>query len=184
MYALLLFFSLPFPSNPILCWQVPEPMSQYHSEANKTKMGSNIPLTDGDRWNWLVILRNEAVKKLQTSSGVIVTCSALKHKYRDVLRIAHYERPTIQIHFIYLRADRSTLQDRLANRQGHFMKKEMVTSQLDNLEEPADVEWDAISVDVRGSLEEVQQSALTVLKRELAEYENRRAACNCACHQA
>jgi gluconokinase len=133
-------------------------------------MASNIPLTDEDRWNWLIVLRNEAIKRLQSSNGVIVTCSALKHKYRDVLRIANYEHPTVQIHFIYLRADRKTLQERVANRKGHYMKKEMVNSQLDNLEEPEDVEWDAMSVDVRGTPEEVQHAALEVVKTKLAEY--------------
>jgi gluconokinase len=135
-------------------------------------MASNIPLTDEDRWNWLIDLRNAAIERLQSSNGVIVTCSALKHKYRDVLRIANYEHPSVQIHFIYLRADRKTLQDRVAKRQGHYMKKEMVISQLENLEEPEEMEWDAMSVDVRGTPEEVQRAALEVLKRKLAEYQN------------
>jgi gluconokinase len=135
-------------------------------------MASNIPLTDEDRWNWLIILRNEAIKRLQNSNAVIVTCSALKHKYRDVLRVANYEHPDVQVHFIYLRADRKTLQERVANRQGHYMKKEMVNSQIANLEEPDEIEWDAMSVDVRGTPEEVQHAALEVVKNKLAEYEN------------
>lgn len=143
---------------------------QYHSDANKTKMASNIPLTDEDRWSWLIELRKEAVKRLQDSNGVIVTCSALKHKYRDVLRIAHYDNPNIHVHFIYLRADRKTLQERVANRKGHYMKKEMVNSQFDNLEEPEEVEKDAMSVDVRGTPEEVQHAALKLVQEKLAEY--------------
>ena len=134
-------------------------------------MANNIPLTDGDRWNWLIDLRKEGMKQLQTSDGVIITCSALKHKYRDVLRIAHYEDPNILVHFIYLRADRTMLQERVANRQGHYMKKEMVDSQLDNLEEPEGVERDALSIDVHGTPEEVQRTALQALREKLAEYQ-------------
>ncbi len=147
-------------------------MTQYHSKTNKHKMASNIPLTDDDRWSWLIELRKEAMKQLQSSNGVIVTCSALKHRYRDVLRVAHYENPSIQVHFIYLRADRKTLQERVANRENHYMKKEMVNSQLDNLEEPEEEEWDAMSVDVRGTPEEVQHAALEVVKKKLAEYQH------------
>ncbi|KAF7504860.1 hypothetical protein GJ744_001658 [Endocarpon pusillum] len=144
----------------------------YHSKASKHKMASNIPLTDDDRWSWLIELRKEAMKRLQSSQGVIVTCSALKHRYRDVLRVAHYENPNIQVHFIYLRADRKTLQERVANRQNHYMKKEMVNSQLDNLEEPEEEEWDAMSVDVRSTPEVVQLAALEVVKKKLAEYQH------------
>ena len=134
-------------------------------------MRRNIPLTDEDRWNWLIDLRMEAISQLKRSNGVVVTCSALKHKYRDVLRVAHYEHPTVQIHFIYLRADRKTLQERLAKRENHFMKKEMINSQLDNLEEPEEMEWDAMSVDVRGSPEDVRRAALEVIRKKLAEYQ-------------
>jgi gluconokinase len=135
-------------------------------------MATNIPLTDEDRWDWLIVLRNEALKRLEHADGVIVTCSALKHKYRDVMRIANYEHPNVQVHFVYLRADRKTIQERVGNRQNHYMKKEMVDSQFDNLEEPEPVEWDAMSVDVRGTPEEVQRSALEVVKRKLAEYKS------------
>ncbi|KAK5239058.1 hypothetical protein LTR40_014911, partial [Exophiala xenobiotica] len=84
----------------------------FHPVANKQKMSSGIPLTDADRWDWLITVRNEAIKRLQQSNGVIVTCSALKHKYRDVIRVANYEHPSVQIHFVYLKVDESTLQKR------------------------------------------------------------------------
>lgn len=141
----------------------------FHPASNKEKMGKNIPLTDADRWDWLITLREEAIKRLQSSSSVIVTCSALKHKYRDVIRVANYEHPTVQIHFIYLRVDERTLQQRVAARVGHYMKEGMVHSQMAALEEP-DEEWDVLAVDVRNNKEEVQRNALEVLKRKLAEY--------------
>jgi gluconokinase len=132
-------------------------------------MGKNIPLTDADRWDWLIALREEAIKCLQSSNSVIVTCSALKHKYRDVIRVANYEHPTVQIHFIYLRVDEHTLQQRVAARVGHYMKEGMVHSQMATLEEP-DEEWDVLAVDVKNDKEQVQRSALEVVERKLAEY--------------
>jgi gluconokinase len=141
----------------------------WHSASNKEKMAKNIPLTDADRWDWLITLREEAIKRLQSSNSVIVTCSALKHKYRDVIRVANYEHPTVQIHFIYLRVDEHTLQQRVAARVGHYMKEGMVHSQMVALEEP-DEEWDVLAVDVRKDKEEVQRKALEVVKRKLAEY--------------
>lgn len=133
-------------------------------------MASNIPLTDEDRWTWLIDVRNAALDELKSSDGVFVACSALKHKYRDVLRIAHYQHSCVQVHFIYLKADRETLQERVANRKGHYMKSEMVNSQFDNLEEPAELEWDATSVDVSGPPKEVQEAAQQIVAQKLEEY--------------
>jgi len=142
----------------------------WHSQSNKDKMAKGVPLTDTDRWDWLITVREEAVKHLQTANSVIVTCSALKHKYRDVIRIANYEHPTVQIHFIYLKVDEHTLQNRVAARIGHYMKEGMVHSQMTALEEP-DEEWDVLPVDVRNDKEEVQREALDIMRRKLTEYD-------------
>jgi len=142
----------------------------WHSQSNKEKMAKGIPLTDNDRWDWLITLREQAVKQLQSSNSVIVTCSALKHKYRDVIRVANYEHPTVQIHFIYLKVDEHTLQGRVAAREGHYMKEGMVHSQMTALEEP-DEEWDVLPVDVRNDKEAVQRTALETVRRKLAEYQ-------------
>jgi len=142
---------------------------QWHSASNKEKMAKNIPLADADRWDWLITLREEAIKCLRSSNSVIVTCSALKHKYRDVIRVANYEHPTVQIHFIYLRVDEHTLRQRVAARVGHYMKEGMVHSQMAALE-PPDEEWDVLAIDVRNNKEEVQRKALDAVKRKLAEY--------------
>ncbi|KIX95198.1 uncharacterized protein Z520_09114 [Fonsecaea multimorphosa CBS 102226] len=143
----------------------------YHPLANKQKMASGIPLTDADRWDWLITLREEAVKKLQTSNSVIVTCSALKRKYRDVMRVANYEHPSVQVHFIYLKVDEATLQARVAARVGHYMKEGMVHSQMATLEEPEEeLEWDVMQVDVREDKELVKRHALELVQRKLREY--------------
>jgi gluconokinase len=134
-------------------------------------MGSGQPLTDADRWDWLITLRNEAVKQLQKSNAVVVTCSALKRKYRDVIRVASYEHPTVQVHFIYLRVDEETLQARVKARVGHYMKEGMVHSQMEALEEPAQDEFDVIKIDVRQDKEAVRSEALTKVRSKLKEYE-------------
>lgn len=147
--------------------------NQFHPIANKQKMASGIPLTDADRWDWLITLREEAIRQLQTSNGVIVTCSALKHKYRDVIRVANYEHPSVQVHFVYLKVDEATLQKRVAARVGHYMKEGMVHSQMATLEEPEeDMEWDVLPVDVREDKEAIKRHALDLVKQKLQEYEH------------
>ncbi|KIW82628.1 hypothetical protein Z517_05655 [Fonsecaea pedrosoi CBS 271.37] len=144
----------------------------YHPTANKQKMASGIPLTDADRWDWLITLREEAIKRLQTSNSVIVTCSALKRKYRDVIRVANYDHPSVQVHFIYLKVDEVTLQARVAARVGHYMKEGMVHSQMATLEEPEEeLEWDVMQVDVREDKELVKRHALELVQRKLKEYD-------------
>lgn len=123
-------------------------------------MGSGIPLTDGDRWDWLITLRKEALKELQTCNAIIVTCSALRRKYRDVIRVAGYERPTVQVHFIYLNATEEYLQERVKSRVGHYMKESLVRSQMETLEEPGQDEFDVSSVDVQNDRHAVRKDAL------------------------
>lgn len=136
-------------------------------------MGNGIPLTDEDRWDWLIILRKEAIKHLENSNTVVVTCSALKRKYRDVIRVANYHHPSVQIHYIYLKLDEEVLQQRVAARVGHYMKADMVHSQMATLEEPdVDYETDVLRVDVRNDKELVQREALALVQAELKKYED------------
>lgn len=143
----------------------------WHPKSNKDKMRDNIPLTDGDRWDWLGALREESLKQLQTSDNVVVTCSALKHKYRDVMRVASVENRDVDVHFIYLKVDEATLKERVAQRQDHYMKDSMVHSQMEALEEPdLRQEPDVIPVESRKDAREVQRSALEQLKSKMREY--------------
>jgi len=143
----------------------------YHSHANKEKMKGGIALTDADRWDWLIILREEAIRRLQHSSGVVVTCSALRHRYRDVIRVANYGHPSIHIHFIYLHATEELLLKRVGQRKGHYMASNMVHSQMMSLEPPDTDEEnsDVIAVDCSGDTEEVQEMVLEAVQHKLAE---------------
>lgn len=123
-------------------------------------MASGIALNDEDRWDWLTRLREEALGRLATHKGVVVTCSALKRKYRDVIRVAPYFSPGLQLHFIYLDAPAGVLERRVAQRQNHYMGPGMVQSQLAILEPPQPEEVDCITVDVSLSEPEVCRVAL------------------------
>ncbi|KAJ5762388.1 uncharacterized protein N7511_005770 [Penicillium nucicola] len=150
----------------------------YHPESNKEKMSQGIPLTDEDRWDWLISLRRAAIEALSPSdanqtqrpAGVVVACSALKQKYRDVMRVAAYGSPNVQIHFVYLKLDEKVLLQRVTQRKSHYMKSSMVQSQLAALEEPKG-EWDAITINVEGSMEDVQRNVIEAVVEKLAEYE-------------
>lgn len=141
-------------------------------------MARGEPLTDADRWDWLILLRDEAIKTLlsttaspqqqptpsTTPSGVIVTCSALKRKYRDILRIASLKHPSIKVHFVFLKATEALLMDRVRARKNHYMKDYMVRSQFESLEAPAEDEGDVVGVEAGGTSEEVKALAVGVVE--------------------
>ncbi len=104
----------------------------YHSRENVERMASGIPLTDQDRADWLRSLANRLRGARHAKRGLVLTCSALKRSYRDVLRSAVPE-----VQFVFLRGSRSLIAERLAARRGHFMPPSLLESQLATLEEPA-----------------------------------------------
>ncbi len=129
--------------------------------ANIDKMSNGIPLTDADRWDWLTALREESIKQLDAGNdGVVLTCSALKRKYRDVIRVAPYFNRAVHLHFIYLHAPVELLLKRVAERQNHYMGPQMVHSQFNILEPPQPDEVDVISLDVSRPMDEVKSDAL------------------------
>ncbi|KAM0522284.1 hypothetical protein ACHAPE_001872 [Trichoderma viride] len=133
----------------------------FHSAANIEKMSNGVPLTDSDRWDWLTSLRDESMRLInEGQTGVVLTCSALKRKYRDVIRVAAYYDHHLLIHFIYLDASEELLLQRVAQRQGHYMGANMVHSQFEVLERPTKNETDVITVDVSRTLGEVKEDAL------------------------
>jgi len=85
------------------------------------------------------------------------------------MRIAAYGSPSVQIHFVYLKLDEDVLLQRVAQRQSHYMKSSMVQSQLATLEEPKG-EWDAITINVQGTMEDVQRNVIEAVTDKLAEY--------------
>jgi gluconokinase len=114
----------------------------YHPPENVEKMRRGIPLDDADRRPWLEALRAEIDRWLAEGKTVVLACSALKQRYRDVLAKG---RPDVR--FVYLKGDEALLRSRLEKRRGHYMPASLLASQIATLEEPAD----AVTVDVDGS---------------------------------
>lgn len=104
----------------------------FHPPANIAKMAAGMPLDDADRAPWLSRLRTEVVAVPPSGQIVVLACSALKRAYRQTLGVG-----TAGVALVYLKVDAATLAKRLANRAGHFMKADMLTSQLAALEEPS-----------------------------------------------
>ncbi|KAK6542185.1 hypothetical protein TWF694_007948 [Orbilia ellipsospora] len=142
----------------------------YHPPENVKKMSAGIPLNDEDRWGWLDTLRQKASEELESGAlGCVVTCSALKRRYRDFIRQVGQAEVGIVVRFVYLRADVELLIQRVKARKNHFMKDDMVRSQFVALEEPDSSEPDVVSVDVSGTLTEVQHNALIEVQARMLE---------------
>ena len=103
---------------------------ELHPAANVAKMASGEPLTDTDRKPWLEAVAGWIDGEITTGRHGVITCSALKRSYRDVLR-----RP--EVLFVYLSVPRDELRRRLQRRSGHFMPASLLDSQLRALEPPA-----------------------------------------------
>jgi gluconokinase len=121
---------------------------EYHPAENVQRMSRGIPLTDDDRAAWLSALAARIREAKVAGTGLVMTCSALKRSYRDVLREAG------EVQFVYLRGSRALIAERLANRRGHFMPPALLDSQFATLEEPTPEE-NAWVCDIRESLEAI-----------------------------
>ena len=105
----------------------------YHPEDNIAKMSAGIPLDDADRRPWLEPLG----RLMRDSDGpVVITCSALKRRYRDILR----EVSGAEVVFVYLHGEPELLAERMNSRTGHFMPPSLLESQLASLEVPGEGE--------------------------------------------
>jgi gluconokinase len=100
-----------------------------HPPENVRKMASGHPLTDDDRWPWLTAVAGWIHEHVEAGLPGIITCSALKHSYRDMLRDDH-------VVFVYLRGTREQIGNRLAARHGHYMPSTLLDSQFATLEPP------------------------------------------------
>lgn len=102
-----------------------------HSPDNVVQMRSGVPLTDTQRHDWLELLSQRLAQVRAASGGLVVSCSALKRAYRDVLR-----RGAPDLQFVHLHGARELLVQRTAQRVGHYMPASLLDSQLAILEPP------------------------------------------------
>jgi gluconokinase len=97
----------------------------FHPAANVVKMRSGVPLTDSDRWPWLMAIAAWMDERIARGESAVVACSALKRSYRDVLLA---RRPEARL--VFLCVDREVLERRLASRHDHFFPQRLLDSQL------------------------------------------------------
>jgi gluconokinase len=129
-----------------------------HPAANVVKMAAGHPLTDADRWPWLEKVADWIEDELDAGRSGIITCSALKRSYRDIL-----DRRGSGVEFVYLAGTHAEIAARLGHREGHFMPASLLDSQFATLEEPAPDE-PAIRVDIEPGAAQVVANIITELK--------------------
>ena len=105
----------------------------FHPPENITKMSVGIPLTDADRKQWLLALRKIVLRALAEKEFSVLTCSALKAKYRDALT-----KKNARVKFVHLTGSRALIAERLKKRRGHFLPPALLASQFAILETPTD----------------------------------------------
>lgn len=127
-----------------------------HPQANVQKMAAGHPLNDEDRWPWLERVAEWIEGRLAAGESGVITCSALKRAYRDVLNRGG------RVTFVYLHGDRETIALRLATRRGHFMPPGLLASQFADLQEPS-ADEPAIRVDVGRAPAEIVDSIIAQL---------------------
>ena len=103
----------------------------FHPPANIAKMSAGQPLTDDDRKPWLLAIAEFIDEQIDNEKKCVVTCSALKRRYREALAGS---RRDIQI--IHLDGDFDLIAARMAARKNHFMPTSLLKSQFDALEKP------------------------------------------------
>ncbi len=138
----------------------------FHSDLNKAKMARGEPLTDADREPWLNSLAS-AIGQWQNkgnkddegaSQGAVLACSALKESYRQRL-IGN----SAAVQLVYLKASYEEIHRRMEQRQNHYMKADMLKSQFDILEEPAE----AIVLDANLPTEEIVEQIIASRKLKM-----------------
>lgn len=123
-----------------------------HPPANVAKMSAGTPLTDDDRWPWLHTIAGVMDGWRAEGASGIVTCSALKRAYRDILVDGH---PDVRI--VHLAGEKALIAARMAARKGHFMPTALLDSQFATLEPPG-AEENPIVVDIGAEAETIVQA--------------------------
>ena len=125
----------------------------FHPAANVAKMAAGTPLDDDDRYPWL-----DAVGQwLADHDDGVMSCSALKRRYRDQLRSYRAD-----IVFLHLTGSPELIGSRQADRPGHFMPSSLVMSQFDALE-PLDPDERGMTIDVAQSVDTIVEAFVRFL---------------------
>jgi gluconokinase len=135
-----------------------------HPPANVAKMTAGQPLNDDDRYPWL-----EAIGKWLADhhDGGVMSCSALKRKYRDQLR-----RHCADVEFLHLSGSPEVISKRQASRPGHFMPASLLQSQFATLE-PLEPDEHGIAIDVDQNIDSIVDDYIALSATRTTEQENR-----------
>jgi carbohydrate kinase (thermoresistant glucokinase family) len=126
-----------------------------HPPANVAKMAAGLPLDDADRWPWLERIAAWIHQHVAAGRPGVITCSALRRSYRNVLRGDN-------VMFVHLSGSFEEIHDRLAARHGHFMPTSLLRSQFDTLE-PLDRDENGVVVDVGPPAADVANAVIQAL---------------------
>ena len=126
-----------------------------HPARNVARMAAGVALTDDDRHDWLQALAQHLKAAHDANRALVVSCSALKRSYRDMLRSA-----SAGLAFVHLHCGPALLAQRLTARTGHYMPASLLASQLDTLEAPAEDER-AVTLDASLAPEHIAAQAAT-----------------------
>jgi gluconokinase len=129
-----------------------------HPAANVDKMNNGIPLSDADRRPWLEAVASWIDNTRRSGEHAVVACSALKHRYRDVLT---GDRADVRL--VFLKGDETLIARRIATRHEHFMPRSLLHSQFEALEEPGPDER-PIVVSIEPEPREIVARILSALK--------------------
>lgn len=129
-----------------------------HPAANVAKMRAGHPLDDADRRPWLDAIGRWLDARQSDRKSAVITCSALKRRYRDHLRRGHPH-----VSFVWLKVSRAELERRLDRRTNHFMPASLLDSQLATLEPPTPDE-PAFVIDADGDIDANVRAMLAILK--------------------
>lgn len=116
---------------------------EHHPQANIDKMAAGQPLDDHDRQGWLLILQQQIREAADRDAGLVLSCSSLKRRYRDLLRGGDPD-----LYFVHLDGDRELIAQRMQARADHFMPVTLLDSQFRDLE-PLQADEAGMRADIR-----------------------------------
>jgi gluconokinase len=137
----------------------------FHPPANIAKMTAGEPLTDDDRYPWLEAIGQWLADRCE--SGAVMSCSALKRKYRDQIR-----RHCAGVVSLHLSGSPEVIGRRQASRPGHFMPASLLASQFETLE-PLDADERGITIDVDQDIDAIVETYVASTGARTTEQENR-----------
>ncbi|WP_144674618.1 gluconokinase [Arthrobacter sp. U41] len=133
---------------------------EFHPQTNIQKMSQGIPLQDEDRWPWLQQIQNWMTTQAKAGKSTVLTCSALKQRYRQLLAQAEG-----RVLFLHLHGEADLIGQRMQGREGHFMPPTLLPSQLATLEPLSDDELatGSLRLDISKSPEELVSTIVASL---------------------